>query len=349
MKKNLAMFLVGLSLSTGVVSASEINLIINSNVTTASESPVQQSGTTLVPVRIVSEQLGASVDWNASTQQITITKDNTQVELQVGSTTAKVNGQASTLTTAPIVKNGTTMIPLRFVSEALNVPVLWDDGTSTVLINSSLDDLSKLPTGITPSQALEQIKLHFSSNGTYTYQGLGSSNYHIYGESMANFYEFFGEFEGGVYVHKTTGRVYGILPGGVVEYTSIANYQPTYYNISGGISPEVAIEILQQKHSIYEEYRYNGYLGSDYTLNGESGANFYSILPSMSEGTFYVNKNTGQAFFSGPGGVSSVDNIVEKQAEWDPSWSVKADSYWDDINGDPGWSVKADSYWDDFN
>ncbi|OOO00002.1 MAG: hypothetical protein ATN35_09730 [Epulopiscium sp. Nele67-Bin004] len=142
--KKLALTLLAFTLTTQTILASDFNLIINGEVSTTA-SPTQQNGTTLVPVRFVSEQLGGQVDWDATTETVTITKDGVDIELKVGSTNAKINGQSSTLTLAPTVQNGTTMIPLRFVSEALDVPVDWDADTSTVLINSDKADLAKLP------------------------------------------------------------------------------------------------------------------------------------------------------------------------------------------------------------
>ncbi|OON99999.1 MAG: hypothetical protein ATN35_09720 [Epulopiscium sp. Nele67-Bin004] len=156
--KKLALTLLAFTLTTQTILASDFNLIINGEVSTTA-SPTQQNGTTLVPVRFVSEQLGGQVNWDAATETVTITRDGVDIELKVGSTNAKINGQSSTLTLAPTVQNGTTMIPLRFVSEALNVPVDWDADTSTVLINSDKADLAKLPPKTAQTQGFDAITM----------------------------------------------------------------------------------------------------------------------------------------------------------------------------------------------
>nr|WP_251025712.1 M14 family zinc carboxypeptidase [Bacillus sp. ISL-47] len=93
-------------------------------------------GRVLVPVRGVFEKLGATIQWEQSTNTIIARKDDTTVELRVGSKTAKVNGEAKTLDVAPIIVNNTTLIPLRFVSEALGAQIGWHQESLTALISS---------------------------------------------------------------------------------------------------------------------------------------------------------------------------------------------------------------------
>lgn len=85
-----------------------------------------QNGVTLVPLRGVFETLGATVSWNAKDKTITAKNSTKTVWLKVGSKKAKINGQALTVSVAPIIKSGTTLVPLRFISEALGATVSWD-------------------------------------------------------------------------------------------------------------------------------------------------------------------------------------------------------------------------------
>lgn len=88
-------------------------------------NPVIESGTTLVPMRAIFEALGAEIKWNNETQTVTGTKDATKVELTIGSKTVKKNGTVSQLAVAPKLVDGNTMIPLRYVSESLDMHVAW--------------------------------------------------------------------------------------------------------------------------------------------------------------------------------------------------------------------------------
>jgi Leucine-rich repeat (LRR) protein len=88
--------------------------------------PTIQNGNTLVPLRDIFEHLGAKVDWDDATKTITAVKGITTVKLQLGNTTASVNGESKDLTVAPQTINGSTLVPLRFVSEAFGGDVQWD-------------------------------------------------------------------------------------------------------------------------------------------------------------------------------------------------------------------------------
>jgi hypothetical protein len=83
------------------------------------------SGSTMVPWRYISEQLGFTVGYEAATKKITAKKNGTTVIMTVGQKAAFINGNPVTMTVAPMVKNGTTLVPLRFVSESINAKVDW--------------------------------------------------------------------------------------------------------------------------------------------------------------------------------------------------------------------------------
>ncbi|MDB5052425.1 MAG: hypothetical protein JWM44_475 [Bacilli bacterium] len=99
--------------------------------------PTIQNGNTLVPLRDIFEHLGAKVDWDDATKTITAVKGITTVKLQLGNTTASVNGESKDLTVAPQSINGSTLVPLRFVSEAFGGDVQWDPETYIINITTA--------------------------------------------------------------------------------------------------------------------------------------------------------------------------------------------------------------------
>lgn len=101
--------------------------------------PIIVDGRTLVPIRSVAEVLGAQVNWEDSTQTVLIDKGDKHIELTIGSKSPTVNGSPVNLDAPAVIINGRTMVPLRFVSEALGAKVVWD---GTVKIYS---DPSKAP------------------------------------------------------------------------------------------------------------------------------------------------------------------------------------------------------------
>ncbi|PYE51275.1 N-acetylmuramoyl-L-alanine amidase [Paenibacillus barcinonensis] len=90
----------------------------------------------MVPIRVVSESLGYSVDWKQQSQTVTISKDNTAMQMIVGQKTATVNGSNVDLDAPPLVKNGTTLVPLRFIGEQMGLKVGWNNTTKTVTLDT---------------------------------------------------------------------------------------------------------------------------------------------------------------------------------------------------------------------
>ena len=96
--------------------------------------PLISNGTTMVPIRAIVESLGGSVGWDAGTRRLDIRLGSAAVTLWAGKTTAMVNGSNKTMSVAPAIIGGRTMIPLRFVAENLGCLVGWDQPTRSVTI-----------------------------------------------------------------------------------------------------------------------------------------------------------------------------------------------------------------------
>ena len=96
--------------------------------------PVVKNGRTFLPIRVVAENLGATVGWNSKTQAVTIEREGIFIEVPVGKQTVLVNGEPMKLEQAAFVEKGRTYLPLRFVSEALGEEVIWDAKNKTARI-----------------------------------------------------------------------------------------------------------------------------------------------------------------------------------------------------------------------
>ncbi len=125
------------------------NVIINGEKSQEIDvAPVITNNRTFVPLRFVSEVLGAKVDWNAKEQKVIITQGNKTIELwpvtakSKGKDVIRINGKEQKMDVKPYVdkKAGRTLVPVRFVSEALGFSVRWDAQAYRVIIaNFSLD------------------------------------------------------------------------------------------------------------------------------------------------------------------------------------------------------------------
>ncbi|WP_438351805.1 family 10 glycosylhydrolase [Paenibacillus sp. FA6] len=108
---------------------------------------------TMVPLRVISEGLGATVAWSQSTKTVTIESNIAMIQLTNGKTTGLINGSTVSLDASVQIRNGRTMVPLRFVGEALGLQVNWDqaDQTVTLISGAVLPDFGDENEGINNS------------------------------------------------------------------------------------------------------------------------------------------------------------------------------------------------------
>lgn len=97
-------------------------------------SPVIESGRTLVPIRAISEAVGADVNWDSATQTVTISTSDKDISLKINSTSATVNNSKVTIDVPAKILNGRTLVPLRFVGESLGAKVDYDATERAVYI-----------------------------------------------------------------------------------------------------------------------------------------------------------------------------------------------------------------------
>lgn len=105
---------------------------------------------TMVPMRAVFEKFGASVKWDGDTQTITAKRKSKTITMTIGSSQAYKNDEAFEMNASPVIISGTTLVPLRAVSELLDLDVSWDEDSRTVTITTpddSSDDTWKENTG----------------------------------------------------------------------------------------------------------------------------------------------------------------------------------------------------------
>lgn len=82
---------------------------------------------TMVPVRIITENLGASVAWSEPEEKVTVTTDSHTVEIFVGKDFIIVDGVSKQMDTVAIEQGGRTYLPIRYVAEAIDCHVMWFD------------------------------------------------------------------------------------------------------------------------------------------------------------------------------------------------------------------------------
>lgn len=91
-------------------------------------APFTLEGRTMVPIRFIGEALGAKVDWNGQDRRVTLVKDGIKVELVIDEKNAYVNGALQVLDSPAVIRDGITLVPVRFVSESMKMKVFFEDG-----------------------------------------------------------------------------------------------------------------------------------------------------------------------------------------------------------------------------
>jgi hypothetical protein len=123
---------------TMILTIGSKNAYVNQQLVVLDVAPFIDSGRTFVPFRFVGESLGAQVgyttDANGRVATVTYQLGSTSIILYIGRKDALVNGRTVYLDVAPQILQGRTVIPLRFVTEALGCKVDWDGQKMQVTI-----------------------------------------------------------------------------------------------------------------------------------------------------------------------------------------------------------------------
>jgi len=128
--------------------ASNISVIVGGRAITMDVAPQLINGRVMVPLRAIADAIGPSisVDWDASSQSVHLTVPDGNVyneytlrinDRNVIYTFTNSQGSVNSLITIdspPVIVNGRTLVPLRFIAEAAFCEVNWDESTRTVYI-----------------------------------------------------------------------------------------------------------------------------------------------------------------------------------------------------------------------
>ncbi len=112
--------------------AQQVTVNVNGQNMSFDQPPVMRAGRVFVPMRAIFQQLGSSVVY--ANGNINSQGNGRSVHLTIGSTDASVNGNHFRMDVAPFTVGGRTLVPLRFVAQALGATVNWDSNVSTVYI-----------------------------------------------------------------------------------------------------------------------------------------------------------------------------------------------------------------------
>ena len=134
------------------VSADEnISLTVNGKSVETQVPPTIIDGRTMVPVRDIFEACGAKVNWDANTKTITGEKGDTTVVMQIDSNMLFINEKVTEMDATPVIIDGRTLAPARYVAESFGGIVDWNAEDKVVMIDvdDSDEDVTETTTEAT--------------------------------------------------------------------------------------------------------------------------------------------------------------------------------------------------------
>jgi len=144
MKKMVVFVILAVMFSSiPVYGADQITVLVNGKKVESEVPAIIFEGRTMLPFRSIFNALGvsdSSIVWDQGSKSIQVNHNGTFLLLVIGSVDAVIEKSANAgnplfkLEVAPFIQNGRALVPIRFVSEALEATVNWNQQTKTVTI-----------------------------------------------------------------------------------------------------------------------------------------------------------------------------------------------------------------------
>lgn len=133
MRKVVVFFCVAFSLLISTSFAVDVR--INFGKVNMPEEPIIMNDRTLLPLRIIAEIFDYDVNWDAS-GTVSIVNDVDNITLSLNSNRVIVNNEVKEIDCVPILKNSTTMVPIKFLEEYIDAEIEWyeDSGIVNIVI-----------------------------------------------------------------------------------------------------------------------------------------------------------------------------------------------------------------------
>ncbi|SDW04400.1 stage II sporulation protein P [Paenibacillus sp. CF384] len=135
-------FLLTCTPTASYAAPATIKLFLEGQQLSSTVAPRMVNQTTMVPIRVIADSLGVNVTWNKKSQIATLEGDKTTIVLPINGTYAIQDGKMLRLEQPPIVINGVTLLPIRFVAENLGLLVKWDASAYAVRLWRTNSDVS---------------------------------------------------------------------------------------------------------------------------------------------------------------------------------------------------------------
>ena len=140
----LAIFLVLPAIFCANADASAVSVYVDGALVEFDVQPQIINDRTMVPLRAIFEELGATVIWDDSTKTATSQKGDIVVSITIGDYKIIKNGEEITIDVPAQIVDSRTLVPVRAISESFECKVEWDDATrSVIVVSANIPELSE--------------------------------------------------------------------------------------------------------------------------------------------------------------------------------------------------------------
>jgi|GEM_PF-2633589 len=124
------------------------------------------NGRTMVPVRFIAENFGFEVLWKDG--EVILKNDINEIKLYIDKNEMVVNGNIIKIDSSPLLKNGRTFLPIRYIGEALNLIVSWNEQKKEVTIEGYInEEARKIIVGLNSNSDFLRKSILYSSKRIY--------------------------------------------------------------------------------------------------------------------------------------------------------------------------------------
>ncbi|WP_019912612.1 copper amine oxidase N-terminal domain-containing protein [Paenibacillus sp. HW567] len=187
MKKHLETYILAIlvfATVSGTAAASNsgiISIYVNNEYVFTKAPSYIDHGTAIVPLNVLQKIPGISITWNNSNKTVTIVHDKKTIQLVAGQNSAIIDSKKVDLPVASLIKNGSVMVPLRFIAEAAEAYIAWNPYERDVYVVKPTQEMIEKTKSANLAEArqatLELPTIRLLKSIT---QGVGSDNKYYY-------------------------------------------------------------------------------------------------------------------------------------------------------------------------
>jgi len=160
-------------------SAKKVTILVDEKELVPTDMPaVIVDGRTMLPMRLIAQELGCDVLWNEDTKQAFVISDDYTIAFTIDSKNGIKNGTGFEMDVPAMVINDRTMLPVRALANALDLAIIWDDPTRTVSISQKKEEPKEIETPSYSGDVIQMASVSMPSSKTaeqvFTIQASGA-------------------------------------------------------------------------------------------------------------------------------------------------------------------------------